>query len=1366
MPYLKDRRARARQTFLSLEQLEERTVLAGNITATITAGSLRLIGDAQDNQVLVQRTGTTSLQLSSLDGTTRINGQSGPVTLSNFTAGITASTGNGNDLLRFSGSSTDLFRVFGNAMIDTGSGDDTVQFSNFSVWNSLTLTTGTGNDKVLGVRDFAGVGTNVWGLRVGQDAVINTGTGDDSIELRNSAILRNFVLDANAGNDRVDLRNNDFQRLSVLNGGIGTDSLNNVGNTFRYAPTIYFFETRSAIAGPNAAADSATLAENGTTTINVLANDSASSGTINTSSVVVTQQPARGTAIVNANGSITYTNNGAEAASDTFRYTVRDTQGNTSNEGIVSLTITPVNDLPVAVNDTVTVNEGASASLNVTTNDVDAEGQLNRNSIVILTQPANGTVAIGANGNVTYTHGGSETTSDSFTYTIADALSGVSNIATVNVVVVPVNDLPTIVPPANVTVNEDAQATATVTVGDAETPVGQLTLTATSSNQNIVANAGIVVGVNGNQRSLTITPVPNATGTVTINLAVNDGTATVTSSFTVTFNAENDLPTISQLADISGAEDSVVAPLAVTVSDVETAAGALVVTALSSDPNIATVTVAAGANANQRTVIVTPVANATGQTTITVTVTDGAGAAVNEQFTVNLTPVNDAPITLPDALTVNEGASGTVNVLINDVDVDGAIAANTVALVNAPDHGIATVDANGVFTYTHDGGNTVTDSFTYTVTDNQSGVSLETTVFVTINPTNDLPTITGVANVTVDEDTVVGPLTVTLTDEETAASNLVVTATSSNGTLIPQGNIAISTTGSVRTITITPAANESGSSLITLTVTDTGNPAASATTTFTVTVNPVLDPPTISAIADTTIAVGGTVNPIPFTVTDPDTDQAALQFSVTSSNSALVNSSNVVILGTGPQRTIQIVPEANATGSSDITISVSDGTTTVNETFTFTVNAAPTIRQVPDIVVDEDQPIPAFQITIDDAETADAALGVSVASSNPSLVPVANVVVTGNTGLRTVVVTPVTNAFGTATITLTVTDANGLTAQEQFLVTVNPVNDLPTIVAIADLTTQEDVATTPIALTIGDVETPASSLIVSVTSSNTAVVANSPAALVLGGSGGARTLVVAPVANASGSTIITVSVTDGNNVTTTEEFTLTVNPVNDAPVTLPDSDIVFEDSTVNIAVLSNDLDVDAGGSLNPASVTIVNGPAYGTVQIETDGSITYTHTGALQTHDSFTYTVRDNTGAISAATAVDIAIELINDPPEVVDDSFSIRQGAPLLSGNLLTNGDTDEETPNGLFIFSIETDDLTDPDDPTPPQAVVGVPFRANYGTVRINANGTFTYDLDDSSIDFLPPDIPLFEQIPYLVSDGGGATSAGLLTINITTT
>lgn len=135
-----------------------------------------------------------------------------------------------------------------------------------------------------------------------------------------------------------------------------------------------------------------------------------------------------GGAVNNGDGTVTYTHDGSETTSDSFTYTVNDNEGATSNEATVSITVTPVNDLPLAINDSGTATQGGFVIIDLTVNDTDAEGTVD-DATIVLSVPSNG------GGTVTYTHDGTTTTSDSFTYTVNDNEGATSNVATVNITI-------------------------------------------------------------------------------------------------------------------------------------------------------------------------------------------------------------------------------------------------------------------------------------------------------------------------------------------------------------------------------------------------------------------------------------------------------------------------------------------------------------------------------------------------------------------------------------------------------------------------------------------------------------------------------------------------------------------------------------------------------------------------------------------------------------------------------------------------------------------------------------------------------------------------------------------------------------------
>ena len=130
-------------------------------------------------------------------------------------------------------------------------------------------------------------------------------------------------------------------------------------------------------------------------------------------------------------GVFTYTHDGSDTTSDSFVLTATEL-ANTQNNGLnllsgtktVQITITAVNDAPVALASLLDVNEGGSA--NGTFAFTDSDSQTVTTSVT--TQPSNGTVKISANNpsSYTYTHDGSETVTDSFTFNVNDGALSLS----------------------------------------------------------------------------------------------------------------------------------------------------------------------------------------------------------------------------------------------------------------------------------------------------------------------------------------------------------------------------------------------------------------------------------------------------------------------------------------------------------------------------------------------------------------------------------------------------------------------------------------------------------------------------------------------------------------------------------------------------------------------------------------------------------------------------------------------------------------------------------------------------------------------------------------------------------------------------
>ncbi|PYR92017.1 MAG: hypothetical protein DMF84_14655, partial [Acidobacteria bacterium] len=436
-----------------------------------------------------------------------------------------------------------------------------------------------------------------------------------------------------------------------------------------------------------------------------------------------------------------------------------------------------------------------------------------------------------------------------------------------------------------------------------------------------------------------------------------------------------------------------------------------------------------------------------GTATITVTVKDADGGTASDSFVLTVTAVNHAPVAANDTYSVNEDTKLTIaapGVLGNDSDPDaGDTRTALLVAASGPTSGTLTVNADGSFAYTPNLNFNGTDSFKYQAKDAAGALSNSATVTITVNAVNDLPTITDIVNQTVNQDTVAAALAFTIGDVETAATALTVTAASSNLTLVPAANIVFGGSGASRTVTVTPAAGQTGTVTITVTVAD-GN-SGTASDPFVVTVTapanraPVANNDAYSTNEDTalTIAANGVLG------NDTDADGNPL----------------TAVLGTGPTHgtltlnangSFTYTPAANYNGPDSFTYKANDGALDSNiATVTITVtsvNDLPTISAIADQATTSGTAVGPLAVTVGDVETAAASLTLTAVSSNLTLVPAANIVFGGSGANRTVTVTPVAGQTGTATVTVTVADGNSGTASDPFVVTVTapvPTNKPP-----------------------------------------------------------------------------------------------------------------------------------------------------------------------------------------------------------------------------------------------------------------------------------------------------------------------------------
>ncbi|WP_269815496.1 Ig-like domain-containing protein [Algibacillus agarilyticus] len=781
---------------------------------------------------------------------------------------------------------------------------------------------------------------------------------------------------------------------------------------------------------PIATADSTTTAEDNAIQIDVLANDNDQEGFLQAASVTLVTEPTKGSTSINtANGVITYTPFSNQTGSDSFTYTVADQQGSVSNETNVAITITAVNDLPIANNDTASTAEDTAVIIDVTADDTDVEDAKPTGEITITVDAANGSATV-VDGQITYTPNANFNGSDTFNYQVADSEGGVSNAALVTVSVSSSNDVPVAV---NDTATTDEDTAVTFTVLNNDTDIEDMSFDATQLTVvNTPTNGTVVINTDS---TLTYTPTANTNGTDTFTYTITDSDSGVSNeaSVTITINAVNDAPIAVDNSVSNVSEDTVyIINVLGNDSDIDSELLPESVT-IKTAPENGTATVNSDGHIEYL-----PSNNYSGNDVLTYTIKDSDDLESNIA-TVNLTvlAVNDAPLANNDGpITLNEDGVVTIDVLSNDSDVDGTLDETQVTITTAPLFGTAVVNSDGTVTYTPNKNVNGSDSFTYSVVDDQGlAVENDATVEIQITPVNDAPTATNDTDILFDEDTVA--IINLINNDSDIDSNLDNTSIK----IVTQAQLGVVTINDDGTITYTPDSNENGADTFTYTVQDEEG-LASAAATVSLTIAAVNDAPTIAGTANTSVNEDTLYT---FTPTGSDIDSENLSYKVENLPSwAIFDTNTGQITGT---------PGNDNVGNfTDITISINDDELTTTLTpFTIAVN---NVNDAPFISAKLDN----ISSTEDDAftYTFDSGLFSDVDTNDQLTVSVTNLPswLNFDSSSLTFSGTPNNDNVGTQTLNVSVSDLSGVAVNDEITLTVTNTNDTP--IANADTFTLDE----------------------------------------------------------------------------------------------------------------------------------------------------------------------------------------------------------------------------------------------------------------------------------------------------------------------
>ncbi|PXB17898.1 RTX toxin [Vibrio parahaemolyticus] len=984
---------------------------------------------------------------------------------------------------------------------------------------------------------------------------------------------------------------------------------------------------------PNAENDVITTEEDTAVTIDVLVNDSDVEG--DALSIQSASVPSEQGSVDIVDGKLVFTpaeNFNGEA---TITYIVTD--GDLTDEAKVTVTVTPVNDSPVAVDDTTSIQEDTAVSIDVLTNDTDVDGD--KLSIESASVPKEqGTVEV-VNGKLVFTPAENFNGDAEITYTVTDG--ELTDEAKVTVTVNPVNDAPTIKVDAVESITEDAVSidtvVATLTVRDTDTSEDQLTVSLENNSNGYFVLVGDEVkltqagvdAVNNDELNLK---------DLTIIASVSDGVnPTANDSDSLIVNRVNDAPTVENaIADQVLSEDF--DAYTIDLNEVFKDTDSSLEFSVSGNSNIQVAIVNGIAT-------FTPTADWNGSKALTFTATDPSGESVSQTVNFTVAPVADI---VADKATVVEDTPTIIKVLGNDT-FEGDDQVVSLDTNNGPANGTVSVNPDGSVTYTPNDNYHGTDSFTYIVT--SGGVSESTTVSVDVTPVNDAPVAKGDTAIT-DEDT---PVTIDVLPNDTDIDGDTLRIDSAS---VPsdQGTVEI-VDGK---LVFTPAENFNGDAEITYTVTD-GELTDEAK--VSVTVKPVNDAPTIKVDAVESItedAVNTDTVVATLTVRDTDTPEDRLTVS-------LENNSNgyFVLVGNEVKLTQAGVDAVNndELNLKDLTISasVSDGVNpTANDSDSLIVNRVNDAPTVENAIADQElsEDFATYTIDLNDAfKDSDSALNFSVSGNSNVLVSIEN-------GIATI--SPTADWNGSETLTFTATDPSGESVSQTVNFTVAPVADI-----VADkATVVEDTPT--IIKVLGNDTFEGDDKVVSLDTNNGP--ANGTVSVNPDGS-----VTYTPNDNYHGADSFTYIVTSGG-VSESTTVNVDVTPVNDAPVAKDDIATTQEDTAVTIDVLPNDTDVD-GDKLSIESASVPK--EQGTVEV-VDGKLVFTPAENFNGDAEITYTVTD--GALTDQAKVTVTVNPVDDAPTIkVDAVESITEDAVSTDTVVATLEVADTDTPEDQLTVSLE---------------------------------------------------------------------------------
>jgi len=931
--------------------------------------------------------------------------------------------------------------------------------------------------------------------------------------------------------------------------------------------------------------------------------------------------------------------------------------------------IMTVNAPPIAVNDTVVFFEDALLSnILVQENDTDPENDILSTTIQF---PAkNGISTVINNDSISYMPNPNFNGLDSIVYFVSDTGPNRSPPAKVYITVLSFNDMP-------LATNDTLRITEDDPVSIIDVQANDIDVDGDSLITSIVTTPGKGTAVVMMNDSIAYTPMPDSTGVDVIAYQVCDtaGLCGVAIIF-IEIDPVNDRPVANQ-DSIAIPEDSMNVAVAILANDFDADRDIINLDTVHDPLNGGSIVLM------NDTLVYTPSLNFTGLDSIQYSICDTA-LCDTTFLIVNVIPINEPPVAVKDSITVLEDTTNVkIAFLANDMEVDG----DSIVLDSlfTSTQGISGTLSNDTLCYTPTANFNGLDSLKYIITDG----AFKDSAYIIINvlSVNDAPIAVN-DTVTILENSNPAIIAVQANDSDPDGDLFATSLVSgpTNGTAVVAGG----------NVNYTPPMSFNGIDTIKYQICDTQIPSACDSAYIFITISGVNDAPvaandTIYLAEDTTAVL------IPIKSNDFDIDGDSTMISIlTGAAYSLIDSIRA--------DTLVYQPALNFVGLDTIRYQLSDGTLTDQATVYITMlarNDAP-ITMRDSVTVQEDAANVQIAITLNDfdVDAGDSLIAslVVMPTSGGTASIIDDTMLIYNPGL---------NFNGIDTIVYQVCDTSSVCTQDTVIATVQSVNDKP--IAVDDFfTVNEDTSNVVIDVQANDSDGDGETFITTIISSTMMVDT-------LNGD----SIIVTPPADFTGVQLVGYKICDTSGLCDTAIVTVTVLPINDAPVANIDYVAINQDTTnVGIDPLANDTDIDDPILTLDTFMTSTNGSA---IRLGID-SISYTPINGFSGIDTINYVVCDTSMACVDGLVI-VTVGFVNTPPVAVNDFIpAINEDSGIVMVNVLTN-DTDVNGPNdSLKITNITT--------PTDGVATIVGDSMVSY-TPALNFNGTdsLQYTVCDTS-------------------------------------